>query len=80
MTKSRCLGLALASVTFGLAAVTGAQGQPRPAEPLIKEGATVKVSDHVYVIPDGSVPRRHNLPPSHDTRTVELEPWENRRT
>lgn len=29
--------------------------QPVPATPLIKENVTVKVSDHVYVIPDGNV-------------------------
>jgi glyoxylase-like metal-dependent hydrolase (beta-lactamase superfamily II) len=29
--------------------------QPPAAPPLIKENATVKVSDHVYVIPDGNV-------------------------
>jgi glyoxylase-like metal-dependent hydrolase (beta-lactamase superfamily II) len=36
------------------ASLTGQQ--PRsPADPLVKENATVKVSDHVYVIPDFSV-------------------------
>src|SRR5262249_49626020 len=29
--------------------------QPAQAPPLIKENATVKISDHVYVIPDGNV-------------------------
>ena len=32
-----------------------AQQPAAPADPLVKENATVKVSDHVYVIPDGSV-------------------------
>ena len=29
--------------------------QAGPATPLIRENATVKISDHVYVIPDGNV-------------------------
>src|SRR5690349_15342549 len=29
--------------------------QPTPPTPLIRENATVKVSEHVYVIPDGNV-------------------------
>src|SRR5262247_4180359 len=29
--------------------------QPAQVPPLIKENATVKISDHVYVIPDGNV-------------------------
>lgn len=37
------------------AAVVNAQQPTAPADPLVKENATVKVSDHVYVIPDGSV-------------------------
>jgi glyoxylase-like metal-dependent hydrolase (beta-lactamase superfamily II) len=32
-----------------------AQQRAAPATPLIKENATVKVSEHVYVIPDGNV-------------------------
>ena len=35
--------------------------QTPPAPPLIKENAAVKVSDHVYVIPDGSVPAVPNV-------------------
>jgi glyoxylase-like metal-dependent hydrolase (beta-lactamase superfamily II) len=34
---------------------------PPPAPPLIKENATVKVSDHVYAIPDGNVPLVPNV-------------------
>src|SRR5499433_2715141 len=37
------------------AAATVAAAQPPPSDPLIKENATVKVSDHVYVIPDFNV-------------------------
>jgi len=37
--------------------VPSASAQRGPLQPpLIKEGATEKISDHVYVIPDGSVP------------------------
>src|SRR5262245_35542969 len=32
-----------------------------PAPPLVKENATVKVSPHVYAIPDGSVPMVPNV-------------------
>jgi glyoxylase-like metal-dependent hydrolase (beta-lactamase superfamily II) len=47
----------------------GAQGtstrvaaQPAaPRDPIIRENATVKVADHVYVIPDGSVPLVPNV-------------------
>jgi len=39
-----------------LAATTLSAQQPAvPQTPLIKENATVKISDHVYVIPDGNV-------------------------
>jgi glyoxylase-like metal-dependent hydrolase (beta-lactamase superfamily II) len=38
------------------AAFVFVQQQPAPAPPpLVKEGATVKISEHVYVIPDGNV-------------------------
>jgi glyoxylase-like metal-dependent hydrolase (beta-lactamase superfamily II) len=33
----------------------GAQPAQAPTPPLVKENATVKISDHVYVIPDGNV-------------------------
>ena len=35
--------------------VTTIVAAQQPAPPLIKENATVKISDHVYVIPDGNV-------------------------
>lgn len=41
-------------VACGLTTLTAQRGPAVP--PLIKEGVTEKVSDHVYVIPDGSVP------------------------
>ena len=40
---------------FVLVAMTAVAQTPPPV-PLIKEGVTVKVSDHVWVIPDGLVP------------------------
>jgi glyoxylase-like metal-dependent hydrolase (beta-lactamase superfamily II) len=41
--------------------IASAQQPPAPPDPLIKENATVKVSDHVYVIPDFSVPLVPNV-------------------
>jgi glyoxylase-like metal-dependent hydrolase (beta-lactamase superfamily II) len=35
--------------------------QPANAGPMVRAGATIKVSDHVYVIPDGSVPGVPNV-------------------
>lgn len=50
--RTRSLACALA---LGLAAVAlDAQRGPAP-QPLVREGVTEKVSDHVYVIPDGGV-------------------------
>src|SRR5256712_7824997 len=34
---------------------------PQPAPPLVKENATIKVSEHVYAIPDGRVPLVPNV-------------------
>jgi glyoxylase-like metal-dependent hydrolase (beta-lactamase superfamily II) len=39
-----------------LAAASTQAAPPPPADPVIRENATVKVSDHVYVIPDHNVP------------------------
>jgi glyoxylase-like metal-dependent hydrolase (beta-lactamase superfamily II) len=52
--KNRLCGvvLVLSAVAIGTP-VTAQRGPQVP--PLIKEGATEKISDHVYVIPDGSV-------------------------
>lgn len=47
------LSIPLTLLVFSLS--LPAQQPAAPAAPLIKENATVKVSDHVYVIPDGSV-------------------------
>jgi glyoxylase-like metal-dependent hydrolase (beta-lactamase superfamily II) len=40
--------------------MAGAQTPPRP-DPLVKEGVTEKISTHVHVIPDGSVPLVPNV-------------------
>jgi glyoxylase-like metal-dependent hydrolase (beta-lactamase superfamily II) len=46
---------ACAVVTWNLSSPLSAQRGPLQP-PLIKEGVTEKISDHVYVIPDGSLP------------------------
>lgn len=45
----------LAAVAVSVLWVGAAAGQPPPADPLVRENATTKVSDHVYVIPDFNV-------------------------
>ncbi len=53
-----------AAVVIGIAGMWGvdslAQRGPAP-DPIIKPGATVKLSDHTYVIPDGNVPLVPNV-------------------
>ncbi len=41
--------------------IVAAQPPAPPPDPLVREGATVKVSEHVYVIPDGNVPLVPNV-------------------
>jgi glyoxylase-like metal-dependent hydrolase (beta-lactamase superfamily II) len=58
--------VALAAATPLAAAGPGQQpaaasAQAPPAPPLIREGVTEKISDHVYVIPDNSVPLVPNV-------------------
>ena len=50
-----CMAFALA----GALSVVHAQNAPRP--PLVKEGITVKLSEHVWVIPDEKVPMVPNV-------------------
>ena len=42
-------------LSLAVAAAAAAQGTGAPAPPLVKEGATVKVAPHTWVIPDGNV-------------------------
>ncbi|HEY7285212.1 MAG TPA: MBL fold metallo-hydrolase [Vicinamibacterales bacterium] len=49
------------SILLVLAAGAALSAQTTPADPLIRENATVKVSDHVYVIPDANVPLVPNV-------------------
>ena len=44
-----------ATLTASLVLLVAAQQPPARPDPLIKEGVTEKITDHVYVIPDGSV-------------------------
>lgn len=52
--------LALPAVTL-LAAQTVPPRGPAPQPPLVRSGVTVKLSEHVYVIPDGNVPMVPNV-------------------
>jgi glyoxylase-like metal-dependent hydrolase (beta-lactamase superfamily II) len=60
MSRTLALVVVLASA---LTAGAAARQQPpaAPAPPLVREGVTTKISDHVYVIPDGSVPLVPNV-------------------
>ena len=48
-------------VALNLLAAASASAQPAPADPLVKEHATVKLAAHSYVIPDGNVPLVPNV-------------------
>ncbi len=50
-----------ASIVGSLAAARSAALQAPPRDPIVREGATIKVSPHVYVIPDGDVPLVPNV-------------------
>jgi glyoxylase-like metal-dependent hydrolase (beta-lactamase superfamily II) len=50
-----------ATFTASLVLLVAAQQPPVRPDPLIKEGVTEKISEHVYVIPDGSVPLVPNV-------------------
>jgi glyoxylase-like metal-dependent hydrolase (beta-lactamase superfamily II) len=52
--------LVVSLILFAASLASGAQQAPRP-DPLVKEGATEKISEHVYVIPDASVPLVPNV-------------------
>jgi glyoxylase-like metal-dependent hydrolase (beta-lactamase superfamily II) len=52
------IGISMIATLAG--AVRGGQ-QPAPRDPLVREGATTRVSPHVYVIPDDDVPLVPNV-------------------
>ena len=61
MMRTRTYPLILAGILSAtLVSVVSGQRGPIPT-PLIKEGVTEKISDHVYVIPDGSAPLIPNV-------------------
>jgi glyoxylase-like metal-dependent hydrolase (beta-lactamase superfamily II) len=49
------LALGVATLAASIALATTARPQSPPADPLVKEGATVSVAQHTWVIPDGDV-------------------------
>ncbi len=51
----RTAAAVIAASVLGMVSMPSQAQAPQPL-PLIKEGATVKVSEHVWVIPDGGVP------------------------
>lgn len=53
--SKRSLSGALAALTVGTSVCVAASARQPPADPLIKEGAIAKVSDHVHVISDLNV-------------------------
>ena len=49
------LALGVATLAASIALATPARPQSPPADPLVKEGATLSVARHTWVIPDGDV-------------------------
>jgi glyoxylase-like metal-dependent hydrolase (beta-lactamase superfamily II) len=60
MARTARSAFALTAASALLAGIASAQRGPAP-DPLVKENATVKLADHTYVIPDGSVPLVPNV-------------------
>jgi glyoxylase-like metal-dependent hydrolase (beta-lactamase superfamily II) len=59
---SRTISVAVLLASALVISVVAAQQPPAPpVPPLVREGVTTKISDHVYVIPDGSVPLVPNV-------------------
>ena len=48
-------------LALGPAAPSGQQGAAAPSRPLVRENATEKITDHVYVIPDNNVGQVPNV-------------------
>jgi glyoxylase-like metal-dependent hydrolase (beta-lactamase superfamily II) len=65
MTRRWRAGVRIAAGAAVLVAATGATAAAQPPAaappPLVKANATVKVSDHVWIIPDGNVPLVPNV-------------------
>jgi glyoxylase-like metal-dependent hydrolase (beta-lactamase superfamily II) len=59
-TRSATIAVTLGGLAI-LTLTTGAQAPAARPDPLVKEGVTEKISDHVYVIPDGNVPLVPNV-------------------
>jgi len=57
--KPYCVAQALFVAILAFSSTPGAQSPP--AVPLVRENVTEKISDHVYVIPDASVPLVPNI-------------------
>ena len=57
--KPSCVAQALFVAMLAFSSTPGAQSPP--AVPLVRENVTEKISDHVYVIPDASVPLVPNI-------------------
>ena len=55
MNRPLLLGLLTIVACFSIATGAAAQPAPPPADPLVKENATIKLAEHTYVIPDGNV-------------------------
>ena len=53
MIRQRRRGLLAIAISVSVA--PSAFAQTAPADPLVKENATIKLADHTYVIPDGNV-------------------------
>ena len=47
--------------TFWLCLLAGASAFAQPINPVVREGVTEKISPHVHVIPDASVPLVPNV-------------------
>jgi len=61
MTLKRCVMLALVAALVATAHARALAQTPPPADPLVRENATQKLSAHAYVIPDNNVPLVPNV-------------------
>ena len=62
MNGRTAIAAVIAMTMFALSSLANAQQAPAPAQgPMVREGAAVKVSEHVFVIPDNGVPGVPNV-------------------